>query len=117
MMDGMEMKVYKGGSFEKWFRKMDANGAVKVMSSMKKVQAGNMAECKPLQGGVSEVRNHSGPGYRVYYGMDQGNMVILGGSLKKDQDRAISAAVRSWNEFKAQKPEVRLKQTVPFRMK
>lgn len=117
MIYSMEMKVYKDGSFDKWFRKMDANGAVKIMSSLKKVQAGNMAECKPLQEGVSEVRNHSGPGYRVYYGMDQGNMVLLGGSLKNDQDRAIRAAVRSWNDFKAQKPEIRQSLCTAFRMK
>ena len=112
----MKMEIYKDGSFEKWFNKLDARAGARVLKSIKKAANGNMNECKPVGGGAYEVRNHDGPGYRVYYGTDQGNMVLLGGSVKKDQQRAINAAVGHWKNYKAHSPETRKTLCKPFRM-
>lgn len=54
--------------------------------------------------GVFETRIDFGPGYRVYFGKDGETVVILlGGSAKKDQQRAISEAVRAWAAYKQAK--------------
>ena len=119
MIKVMDMKVYKDGGFERWFKKLgkkDAVGAAKVMATMKKAKAGHRGALKTLRDGVSEVREHFGPGYRVYYGMDQGAMILLGGSAKKDQSAAIDAAVKSWKDYKEIEPAARPKRTAPFRM-
>ena len=116
-MSFMKIREYKDGFFTKWFKKLSPQDAAKVMGSIAKVENGNSAACKPLDRGISEIRNHSGPGYRVYYGMDQGSMIVLGGSLKRDQKRAIEAAVHHWQEFKTHRPEVRRRLVRPLEFK
>lgn len=48
---------------------------------------------RPVGGGVSELRIHHGPGYRVYY-MQRGTVliVLLCGGDKATQDKDIEAA-------------------------
>ena len=52
-----------------------------------------------------EYRIDFGPGYRIYFGKDGAAFVILlGGSTKKRQSRAIAAAARAWTDYKRRKP-------------
>jgi hypothetical protein len=45
-----------------------------------------------------------GPGYRIYFGKDSDQLVILlGGRNKKRQDRDIADAKVAWSEYKARK--------------
>jgi putative addiction module killer protein len=58
-----------------------------------RVRAGLLGDWKPVGDGVSELRIDHGPGYRVYYTLRQQVIVILlCGSDKGDQDRAIALA-------------------------
>ncbi|MBI2311597.1 MAG: hypothetical protein HYU77_03740 [Betaproteobacteria bacterium] len=51
-----------------------------------------------------EIRVDFGPGYRAYFGKDgETVVVVLGGSAKKDQQRAISEAVQAWAAYKQAK--------------
>lgn len=55
---------------------------------------------KTLGDGVSEVRIDSGPGYRLYYTMrEQVVVILLCGSDKRGQDRAIKLAQRLAKDF------------------
>ena len=55
---------------------------------------------KSAPAGVSRL----GPGYRVYYGMDGGQIVILlGGGTKQHQQNDIGLAVDRWKEYKQQR--------------
>jgi putative addiction module killer protein len=54
---------------------------------------GHAGDAAPVGEGVSELRLHYGPGYRVYY-LQRGNVliVLLGGGDKSSQQRDIKRA-------------------------
>lgn len=64
-------------------------------------KAGNFGDCKPLRDGVQELRVDHGPGYRVMLSR-QGPVVVLllCGSAKGDQDRAIRQAMEYLIDWK-----------------
>lgn len=95
-----------GGShpFSKWFERLKAPAALKVRTAIARMETGNFGDVKPVGGGVSECRLAHGLGYRVYFGRDGETLVILlGGSSKKDQARAIATAKEHWRTYKARK--------------
>ena len=70
------------------------------MARLDRVQLGNFGDHKTVGGGVSELRFFFGSGYRVYYGIDQGKLVLLliGGD-KKSQNKDITRAQKYWNLY------------------
>jgi len=53
---------------------------------------------------VFERRIDFGPGYRVYFGKDGEELVILlGGGTKQGQARDIAAAADRWQDYKLRK--------------
>ena len=65
---------------------------------------GNLSSVKPVGKGVSEYRIDFGPGYRVYIGQEADVVVILlGGGIKKGQNRAIRQAQERWARYRADK--------------
>ncbi|MGH8555998.1 MAG: type II toxin-antitoxin system RelE/ParE family toxin [Methylococcales bacterium] len=66
-----------------------------------RLEQGNCGDCEPVGDGVSELRLFFGPGYRVYFGEDRGNLVVLlCGGDKNNQSRAIAPAKTFWKEYK-----------------
>lgn len=63
------------------------------MVRIRSAQAGNFGDCAPVGEGVSEMRIHAGPGYRVYYAR-RGETVylLLCGGDKSRQKRDIQQA-------------------------
>jgi putative addiction module killer protein len=58
-------------------------------------------DCEPVGEGVSELRIFLGPGYRVYFGEEGDNIVVLlSGGDKGSQDKDIKAAMDFWKEYK-----------------
>jgi len=67
---------------------------------------GNFAAARGAGSGISELRLNFGPGYRVYFGKDGEQLVILlGGGAKKRQQADIDAAQALWAEYKKRKQE------------
>jgi putative addiction module killer protein len=62
---------------------------------------GNFGDCEPVGHGVSEMRIHFGPGYRIYFTRrgSQVYLLLVGGS-KASQNRDIKAAVQMLRELK-----------------
>jgi putative addiction module killer protein len=61
---------------------------------------GNFGDCEPVGEGVSELRIHSGPGYRVYFvqrGMEL--VILLAGGDKSTQSKDIKAALKLAREL------------------
>jgi hypothetical protein len=57
--------------------------------------------------GVSECRIDFGPGYRIYFGKDGEQLIILlGGGTKKRQNEGIESAKEAWREYKQRKKNV-----------
>jgi putative addiction module killer protein len=92
--------------FAKWFITLDAAAAAKITTAVRRLELGNFSNVKGVGAGVFEYRIHSGPGYRVYFGKDGEELVILlAGGTKKGQDRDVATAHARWKDYKKRKSQ------------
>lgn len=69
--------VLRSDSFDKWLAGLkDAKGKARIVARIKSAELGNLGDVKPVGEGISEMRIHYGPGYRVYF-TQRGKVVIL----------------------------------------
>ena len=87
---------------EQWLGKLrDAKGKARILSRLDSAALGNFGDCQPVSDGVSEMRIHFGPGYRVYF-TRRGTFVyvLLIGGDKSTQKRDIKRALKMARELK-----------------
>ena len=89
--------------FDEWFDSLTLDLQADVAKRLGRLRAGLFGDTKPVGEGVSELRLHIGPGYRVYYGQDDTLVLLLAGSDKSVQERTIKLAIDLWKEYKATK--------------
>lgn len=81
--------------FDTWFAGLkDKQAARRVQVRIDRAEGGNFGDCEPVGEGVSEMRIHYGPGYRVYFaqrGMEV--VILLAGGDKSTQSRDIKTAL------------------------
>lgn len=65
----------------------------RLLARLRKASLGNLGDVKSVGSGVFEMREHFGPGWRMYY-VQRGSVVIvmLGGGDKSTQQADIAAA-------------------------
>lgn len=87
-------KILKTDVFEKWFTKLrDSKGKSKILTRLKRIELGNLGDCKSLGGSLSELRIDFGPGYRVYVcKKEKVVIVLLCGGDKSTQQADIQKA-------------------------
>ena len=81
--------------FAAWLRSVkDSVTRARIAARVQRLAFGNPGDARPVGGGVSELRLHFGPGYRVYF-VPRGAMLIilLCGGDKATQDRDITLAL------------------------
>ena len=81
--------------FDRWLSSLkDKIGRARIANRIRAAEAGNFGDCEPVGEGVSEMRIHVGPGYRVYYTRigDVLYLLLLGGD-KSSQSRDIKEAI------------------------
>ena len=102
MMHILEYITDDGASpFARWFGRLNAPAALKVRRAVAELEMGNWSNTKTVGGSVRERVIDFGPGYRVYFGRDGEELVILlGGGTKKRQQKDIDAAKELWSHFK-----------------
>ncbi|MBF2058159.1 MAG: type II toxin-antitoxin system RelE/ParE family toxin [Cyanobacterium sp. T60_A2020_053] len=90
--------------FDEWFNQLDQNLQIRIDARLTRVNLGNFGDHKSVDEGICELRFHFGAGYRIYYGLDGKNIVILliGGS-KKRQNSDIKKALNFWQKYKQEK--------------
>ncbi|MBI5179094.1 MAG: type II toxin-antitoxin system RelE/ParE family toxin [Nitrospinae bacterium] len=72
-----------------------------VDARLTRIANGNFGDCEPVGDGVMEFRIHYGPGYRIYFGQEGGNIVILlAGGEKKSQRKDITLVKSLWREYR-----------------
>ena len=84
-----------------WLRRLrDVQSTVAVIRRVARVELGNFGDHKFCRDGVWELRIDAGPGYRVYYAMSGGRVVLLlCGGDKRTQDSDIGHAVACWRDW------------------
>jgi len=81
--------------FDTWLDGLkDRVTAIRLRTRLKKATLGNLGDIAPVGSGVFEMREHFGPGWRMYYAQ-RGNTVIvmLGGGVKATQSADIVKAI------------------------
>jgi putative addiction module killer protein len=81
-------------TFSTWLRNLrDAKARTKILVRIERLADGNPGDVTPVGEGVSELRIHYGPGYRVYY-VNRGSEIVLllCGGDKASQARDIASA-------------------------
>ena len=64
-----------------------------------KMELGLFGDSLPIGNGLSELRIHYGPGYRVYYGKEgRHRYLLLCGGNKSTQSKDIKLAKKYWKD-------------------
>jgi putative addiction module killer protein len=72
----------------------DGMTRLRLATRLRKASLGNLGDVKPVGGGVHEMREFFGPGWRLYY-VQRGTtlIVMLGGGDKSTQQSDIAKAI------------------------
>ena len=98
------MKQIESGKFKHWLKKLkDETGRARIVSRINRLMEGLPGDVTPVGNGVSELRIHYGPGYRVYFHQRGDTMIILlCGGDKGTQRRDIDTACRILTDWRKQ---------------
>jgi len=82
--------------FKAWlFGLKDGLTLRRLARRLEKAQNGKMGDVKPVGDGVFEMREHFGPGWRMYYVKRSSVLIVmLGGGAKSSQSADIAKAVK-----------------------
>ncbi len=86
--------IYTTEVFDGWFDSLrDKQSARRIQARIDRAEEGNFGDHKSVGGGVSEMRIHHGPGFRVYFTVQGLEIVILlAGGDKSSQTKDIELA-------------------------
>ena len=90
--------LLRSDEFDSWLSGLkDKVVKARIVQRLDAVGAGNFGDCESVGQGISEMRIHVGPGYRVYYTRraDAVYLLLAGGdksSQKRDIKRATEVA-------------------------
>lgn len=101
----MEVREYltetEASPFSKWFLKVHSQAAAKIAVAITRMELGNLSNCKSLGGGLWENKLAFGPGYRIYFGKEGSEIIILlAAGTKGTQSRDIVKAKKYWHDYK-----------------
>jgi putative addiction module killer protein len=96
------LEIIESDVFSAWIASLrDQIGRAAIQKRIRRMSLGNFGDVSPVGSGVSEIRVHSGPGYRVYF-IQRGKKLImlLSGGDKSSQLRDILQARKMAAEIK-----------------
>ena len=83
---------------------IDVRTRSRIAARLLRLNNGNFGDCKPVGEGVWELRVDTGPGYRIYYAIDNGKVILLcEGGDKRTQRSDIKRAIVRWQDWKERK--------------
>ena len=97
------IEIKQTSQFRKWERKLrDSRAKASIAARIFRLANGLAGDVAPVGGGVSELRIHYGPGYRVYF-KQRGNeiIILLCGGDKSTQCQDIENAkllAKEWSD-------------------
>jgi putative addiction module killer protein len=70
--------IRRTDEFSDWLRNLrDLRAKAKIVARIDRLALGNPGDVAPVGSGVSEMRIHHGPGYRVYFVQRGADIVVL----------------------------------------
>ncbi len=94
--------------FARWFNELNSEAAAKITTALYRLEQGNFSRVEGVGEGVFEYKIDFGPGYRIYFGKDGNELIILlCGGNKKKQSKDIKLAKQKWTEYKQRKTKLR----------
>lgn len=104
----LELLIYENETgnepFVDWLNSLDKTVRAKIFSRLDRLEQGNYGDCKHVGDSVFELRIHSGPGYRIYFGKVKDVVVLLlTAGLKASQKQDLKKAKSYWKEFQKRK--------------
>ncbi len=91
--------------FDAWLDSLtDARVIARIIARLDSARLGNFGDCKPVGDGVSEMRVHIGPGYRLYHMRTALTVYFfLTGGDKSSQEKDIARAKKMAKDVKGKK--------------
>jgi putative addiction module killer protein len=85
----------RSSDFDLWLSALaDQRAKARILARLRSAIAGNLGDCEPVGEGVSEMRVHFGPGYRIYFVRTGATIyVVLAGGDKSTQKKDIAKAI------------------------
>jgi putative addiction module killer protein len=103
------LKIYQTPTgalpFLEWLQSFrDGRTRAIILARLARVRLGNMGNTRSVGEGVHELKIDYGPGYRVYFGPDGTQLVILlTGGDKSTQDEDIATAKAYWQRYQKER--------------
>ncbi len=96
----MRYHILTTDHFNRWLAGIrDRQAARAIAQRLDRAAVGNLGDIKSVGQGVSEMRVFAGPGYRLYFSIRDGELIILlCGGKKSSQSRDIVRAQRILSE-------------------
>ena len=88
------IEIRQTEEFASWLRNLrDRRARARILVRIDRLRLGLLGDVKPVGQGLSELRVHYGPGYRVYF-LKKGEqlVILLAGGDKRAQQRDIRRA-------------------------
>jgi len=94
-------EIIQSATFSKWLSDLkDQQARMRVYVRLDRLSLGNFGDVGPIGEGLSELRIHYGPGYRLYYIQRDTRVVMLCGGDKSSPPRDIEKAKIIAKEWK-----------------
>lgn len=89
------LEIQRTERFDKWLKGLaDRMGKALISDRIERLAQGHMGDAKVVGNGVTELRVHVGPGYRVYITQRGATLIVLlCGGEKRSQVRDIERAI------------------------
>lgn len=105
MSQAIEIRIYEKDigkePFNIWFNKLDKSTKAVIDARLERIRIGNFGDCTSLRGGLWEFRIDYGPGYRIYFGKINNQIILLlTGGDKSSQSKDIEKARGYWLDYK-----------------
>ena len=88
--------------FDNWLNDLrDIQTRLRLVARLRRAQLGNLGDIKSVGSGVFEMREHFGPGWRMYFIRQQQSIIVmLAGGSKASQKADINKAINLANLYK-----------------
>jgi len=95
-------EIIQSDTFHQWLSGLkDQQACIRIYARLDRVRLGNFGDAAPIGEGLSELRIHFGPGYRIYFIQRDEKVVLLCGGDKTSQQRDIAKArmiAKEWRD-------------------